>query len=378
MRIFLALAILFVAVPSFAETPRPPDKKTTLKALEKKIKNTEENKTRLENQIKDIEGALEDTRSKLVKLSKDIQSNEHTLQGLESRIDELEIEEERIKGNLEKDRESISRLILALNRIRRVPPEAIIAKPGAPFETAQSAMLMSDIIPALTQQAEALKRNLENLENISNDLREKRDDAQDKSKKLKAEYDQLAGLVKKREHLFKATHKNLEAEQREAKAISKQARSIKDFVAKLERKEAQRRKEAARASLPPSGNARLPISGIIRTAYNQKDALGAPSQGISIEGRGGALVVAPMGGTVRFAGEFKNFGNMIIVEHKGGYHSLIAGLEKIDTVVGQSLSAGEPVGHLHYPYNGETPALYYELRLNGKPINPARKLGNLS
>jgi septal ring factor EnvC (AmiA/AmiB activator) len=69
---------------------------------------------------------------------------------------------------------------------------------------------------------------------------------------------------------------------------------------------------------------------------------------------------------------------MVIIEHKGGYHSLVAGLEKIDTVVGQSVMAGEPLGLLHYPKAQEKPVLYYELRYNGKAVNPARKISGLS
>jgi len=125
---------------------------------------------------------------------------------------------------------------------------------------------------------------------------------------------------------------------------------------------------------PKAGKARLPMTGEIVTGFNAPDAFGAPSKGLDIAGREGALVVAPMGGIVRFAGYFKNYGNMIIVEHEKGYHSLIAGLKKIDTVVGQSLSAGEPVGTLHGSSSGDKPVLYYELRYNGKPVNPSQKL----
>jgi len=84
-----------------------------------------------------------------------------------------------------------------------------------------------------------------------------------------------------------------------------------------------------------------------------------------------------MGGIVRFAGYFKNYGNMLIIEHKNGYHSLIAGLEKIDTVVDQSVSAGEPLGNLYRTDNGKPPTLYFELRHKGKAINPARKFTEL-
>ena len=114
----------------------------------------------------------------------------------------------------------------------------------------------------------------------------------------------------------------------------------------------------------------------MRIRYGQQDEIGATSQGIRIEARSGAMVVAPMGGIVRYAGPFKSYGNIVLLEHKNNYHSLIAGLGRIDTVVGQSVDSGEPVGNLG-TQAGDRPVLYYELRLNGEPINPARKFSDL-
>ena len=89
------------------------------------------------------------------------------------------------------------------------------------------------------------------------------------------------------------------------------------------------------------------------------------------------MVVAPMGGVIRFAGFFKNHGKIIIIEHEKGYHSLIAGLGKIDTIVGQTVDAGAPIGTMPGLKN-KRPRLYYELRYKGKPVNPSIKFSELS
>ena len=333
-----------------------------------------------------LEEQLDSTKTRLVELAKSIQANENTLQSLEDRITDLESEQSSIQTNLNNDRRSIARLILALERIRRVPPEALIAKPGAPLKTAQSAMLMEDIIPALNKQAEALKINLLNLETVTQDLKTKKDKALKASETLNTEHSKLSKLTKKREKLYASTHKDLKEQEKSVQRISAQAKNLQDLVKKLENNQRRERtrNQVRKAVLTPSydtiptpGQAQLPVSGVIRTSYNEKDSFGAPSKGLSIEGRGGALVVAPMGGIIRFAGHFKNYGNMVIIEHKKGYHSLIAGLEKIDTVVGHTISVGEPLGLLHYATNGQKPALYYELRLHGKAINPAQKFSGL-
>lgn len=364
---FVAMLLAMTAIlPAHAEP-----------SLKQKLKQHEQKTETLQQEVKKIEKELSGTRNELVSVGKSIQANEKSLQDLEGRIDELEKKKTEIKTALQTDRKSMADLILALERIRRVPPEAMIARPDAPFRTAQSALLMGDIIPSLYKKADALKENLKNLDEITADLEEKRGREQKEAATLAGEQEKLAGLVDKREKLFEDTHADLESEKANVKKISQQARNLADLVTRLDNDRQQRKPEKKVVSVP-SGNSRLPISGIIRTRYDEPDSFGAPSKGVSIEGRAGALVVAPMGGVVRFAGHFRNYGNIVILEHEKGFHSLVAGLEKIDTVVGQSVSAGEPLGLLHRAENpGEKPALYYELRLNGRPINPATKFADL-
>nr|WP_242480579.1 peptidoglycan DD-metalloendopeptidase family protein [Rhodovibrio sodomensis] len=108
------------------------------------------------------------------------------------------------------------------------------------------------------------------------------------------------------------------------------------------------------------------------------------AKGIEIVTRPGAQVVAPYDGKVVYAGPFRGYGRILIIEHGGRYHSLLAGLERIDAVVGQWVLAGEPVGVMAggataggtgaggqiNPPAGRTPKLYVELRRTGQPINP--------
>ena len=78
--------------------------------------------------------------------------------------------------------------------------------------------------------------------------------------------------------------------------------------------------------------------------------------------------MAPFDGQVMFAGPFRGYGHILIIGHGDGYHSLLAGLDRVDCSVGQWLVAGEPVGAM--PEGTEKPRLYLELRHNNQPINP--------
>jgi septal ring factor EnvC (AmiA/AmiB activator) len=95
---------------------------------------------------------------------------------------------------------------------------------------------------------------------------------------------------------------------------------------------------------------------------------GDSARGITLATRPGAEVVAPFDGRVVFAGAFRGYGQILIIGHGDGYHSLVAGLDRIDSSVGQWLVAGEPIGRMSA--NEAKPRLYLELRHNGQPINP--------
>ncbi|MBK1695974.1 murein hydrolase activator EnvC family protein [Rhodovibrio salinarum] len=126
----------------------------------------------------------------------------------------------------------------------------------------------------------------------------------------------------------------------------------------------------------------VPAAGRIVTRYGermQRAGGRVSAKGIEIVTRPGAQVVAPYDGKVVYAGPFRGYGRILIIEHGGRYHSLLAGLERIDAVVGQWVLAGEPVGVMadatgtggrSNSSTNRTPKLYVELRRTGQPINP--------
>ncbi len=113
----------------------------------------------------------------------------------------------------------------------------------------------------------------------------------------------------------------------------------------------------------------FPVSGTLVGRYGAADSYGQPAHGLTFETRPGAIVVAPFDGQVLFAGPFRGYGQILIIAHGDGYHSLLAGLDRIDSSVGQWLVAGEPVGTMSDAAG--KPRLYLELRHNNQPINPA-------
>ncbi len=138
-----------------------------------------------------------------------------------------------------------------------------------------------------------------------------------------------------------------------------------------ERTALDQRQAAQRANRPFSraeGDMPFPARGRIVVKFGQNGEDQTPSKGITIETRVNAQVVAPYDGQIVFAGPFRGYGLLLIIEHGEGYHTLLAGMSRIDGTVGQHLAAGEPVGVMGQPEG--KPLLYVEFRHNGQPVNP--------
>ncbi len=165
------------------------------------------------------------------------------------------------------------------------------------------------------------------------------------------------------------------AEQQAARA-AKEAQDKADRAARdadqAARKAAADQQQAALKSLRTFSHAQgampFPARGRVVTRFGQSNELGDPSKGITIETRATAQVVSPYDGQVVFAGPFRGYGLLLIIEHGEGYHTLLAGMARIDSTVGQHLLAGEPVGVM--AASEGKPLLYMELRRNGQPLNP--------
>ena len=220
---------------------------------------------------------------------------------------------------------------------------------------------------------------------------------------LTSQLEHLADLLTRKRQLEAATRRAAAIEQRRLTALSAQAVDLKDLIQKLdaerarrlqqEREAAHRRELAEAARARAEANAARPTAAVVAPAperarsllagkytlvrpaagpitrrFGQTDGF-VTAKGLTIATRPGAEVVAPYDGTILFAGPFRSYGQILIIEHPGGYDSLLAGCDHIDSVVGQSVKAGEPVGRMRT--GGGTPSLYFEWRRKDQPIDPA-------
>jgi septal ring factor EnvC (AmiA/AmiB activator) len=124
----------------------------------------------------------------------------------------------------------------------------------------------------------------------------------------------------------------------------------------------------------------LPVAGEILRRYGDDDGTGGTMYGDIVTTQSGAIVTAPADGNVLYAGPFRSYGQLLILDAGDGYHVVLAGLGRISVSLGQSVLAGEPVGLMGEARVASTvavdadssrPELYVEFRKDGKPVDPA-------
>ena len=126
------------------------------------------------------------------------------------------------------------------------------------------------------------------------------------------------------------------------------------------------------------GHIPLPVNGVKIKDFGDPDGIGGSEKGISIATRPGAQVTAPGDGWVVYAGPFRSYGQLLILNAGGGYHVLLAGMDRISVDLGQFVLTGEPVAVMGsgsqiaavLATGSSQPVLYIEFRKDGAPVDP--------
>lgn len=395
-----ALALCLLSLPWAAVAgaqDKPAAVQKELRDVQRDLKQADSRKSELDAKSEALEKELADLRARAIDAADQQRRQADALAGLEAALKDLSADEAVRLERIEADRAALADLLGALQRLSRLPPEAMIARPQPPADTVKSALLLRSAVPELKSRADALAQELQELATVRDRLAAQREKTEKAAASLAVRQKDLANLVARREQVSKATDLERSRLSEQVALLAGRASDLKDLIEKLEaeRRAAEARQKAAeaarrkaeaereqrardkvaglkRAPAPPQlGGMMAPVGGEIVTRYGAPDDVGATSRGMTYRGRASAPVVAPADGAVMFAGPFKGYGLLLILEHRNGYHSLLSGLGRIDAQVGQRVLGGEPVGVLS---DDRAPTLYFELRRGGQPINPTRGL----
>jgi len=407
----LALPITLAAAVLAQEriTPvAPPDKFDMLKQRDDELKAARDaqreaiaTETKLKREIEQFGADRRKLNQDLIDTAARLRSLEVQIPATEARLKPLDDNERNIRKSLDGRRAVIGEVLAALQRIGHRPPPALIASPEDALQSVRTAMVLGAVLPEMRHEAEALASDLGELLAVRKKIADERDRLNAEVASIGTERTRMTALIEERQKQQAEHEKALEAERARAGDLARQVDNLKDLIAKLEQgldPAIRDAREAARSDSRPAlsafrdpgrlapavafaslrGHVPIPVNGVKLKEFGAPDGVGGVEKGLSIATRAGAQVTAPADGWVVYAGPFRSYGQLLILNVGAGYHVLLAGMDRISVDLGQFVLTGEPVAvmgngsHIAaiLATGSSQPVLYIEFRKDGVPVDP--------
>jgi septal ring factor EnvC (AmiA/AmiB activator) len=368
-----------------------------LKALHEQQLKSAETEAAIKHEIEEIGADRRKLNQALIDTATRVRDVETKVTTTEARLKPLDGQERTIRASLDSRRGVIGEVLAALQRIGRRPPPALIASPEDALQSVRTAMVLGAVLPEMRDQVASLAHDLANLVTVRKQIAAERDTLKQELASLGDERTRMSALIGERQKQQAEREQALAAERSRAADLAKQADNLKDLIAKLEQGQTPATR-AARGDQPSSlsaqhdpgrlapavafaslrGHMPNPVNGVKLKVFGDPDGMGGSEKGVSIATRAGAQVTAPADGWVVYAGPFRSYGQLLILNVGGGYHVLLAGMDRISVDLGQFVLTGEPVAAMGngsqiaavLATGSSQPVLYVELRKDGTPVDP--------
>lgn len=398
MRLTLVLLLLSLCFSAGA-VPTQDD----LRRIESRIREERQVQQESQRKANELSGEVSSVQKQMVQLAKTIQEKEESLSSLEQKQKQTLARQNELEKRLSLTDKQLVQVVTGMQTLALRPPELLFVNPSMPMDIVRSRMLMRHSLPIIGGINKQTRSDLAELSQVRSDLQQQIVQIRTARAQLSEKSDQMDRLLQQKSLLQAQYQASQKQAQERVQALASQASDLKDLLARLEaekkRQEERRQQEQMRVTqaavqrmnqarpsfrMPASGTlltsrpgapggfarsyGRLayPVRGEITQKFGETTLSGAHTKGITITGRPKAQVISPFDGTVLFAGPFKNYGQLVIIDNGDNYLTLFAGMDRINPTVGQEVLAGEPIGQMRE----NRPDLYIEIRKNGQPVNP--------
>lgn len=384
-----------------------------LQELAKTLADAKARTAQLETSIAGIEKTTAGLRDALVASAAKRKDLERQVIANEDRLKDLGAKEADVKTSLHARRGLLAEVLAALQRMGRNPPPALLVSPDDALSSVRSAILLGAVVPGIRGETEKLAADLGALSKLRTDIASERETYVRTMASVIEEEQKMTLLAAENDKLNVKNRAELESEKKRAEELATRATSLQGLISSIESEissaraasEAAKAEEARRAKLTPEDRARLdaegglpdknriapayafsalkakldlPVAGDVLRLFGDDDGTGHSAQGITVAAKAGMVVTAPADGWVMFAGPFRSYGQMVIMNAGDGFHIVLAGMDTVTAKQGQFVVAGEPLGQmgekriasaagLHL--ETDRPTLYIEFRKDGKPVD---------
>ncbi len=402
----LALALPLVVLgglavfPAVSEAQRPvaiiaPDE--AREQLERATEASAEAGARAARFAREAEAANEEAdraANEAAALAARVQRTEAQIAAAQARYSLAQVERARLAQRLAKRREPLVRLTAALQTSARRPLALSALQPGSLKDLVYVRAVLDSAVPEVQARTAALRQELEEGRSLERSARRSLTALRDAETELEQRRIELAALEASARTDSRAARSAAAREEERALALAEDARDLDSLIGRLDENAERRRVLAALpgpvlrpdasggqgdpGSVPASAmepipaatgapaDFQLPVQGRTITGFGEQRTSGLRARGVELSPSGGAQVVAPASGRVAFSGPYSGFGRIVIIEHSGGWTSLVTGLARTDVKVGQTVIGGAPMGVA----DNRGGVIGIELRESGEPVNP--------
>lgn len=380
----------------------------TMQLSTEKIASIEENIASIKKTSADVKQALIESAARRKDLQNKIIKSEET-------IASLRVREDGVRSSLRSRRAVLAEVLAALERMGRNPPPALLVTPEDALASVRSAILLGAVVPGMRSEADKLVADLQALAKLQAAALQEKDTVTHTIAASLEEEQRMNLLLAENDKLNNQNLQDLQAEQARSAELASRATSLQDLIQSLEGQissvregidraraeeerqrllsEAEREKarQLAQNGVPDKNRIapayafsslrqklELPAAGDVVRWFGDADGTGHPAKGITIASNPGAVVTAPADGLVVFAGAFRSYGQMIILNAGDGYHLVLTGMDKVNARQGKFVLAGEPVAVMGekrvasataLALETDRPTLYIEFRKDGTPVD---------
>ncbi|UVI40038.1 murein hydrolase activator EnvC family protein [Qipengyuania spongiae] len=389
-----AVAIALPRAEAQLRTPDFADTATAREALERarlQARNARARGEAFERQERRGTAAADKAQARAAALAARVQQAEAAIGIAEAESALIAEQRRRLDRRLAVERGPIAELAAALQTMVRRPTTLAILRPGSLRETVYLGAVLDSTVPLIRARTADLRDEIVRARQLQEASRKALADRRVAERRLTARRAELVALSQRERLTARRAGGAANREEVRALTLAEEARDIDSLLGDLEAAATLRQQLAALpgpvmrsrdpsaqiassaaapvpvpSSTAPPARYRLPVEGRIEAGFGETERSGGRTGGLALATRPGAQVVATAPGRIGFAGPYRGYGRIVIIEHANGWTSLVTGLAELDARVGQDVVGGSPLGRA--PRDG--PRIGLELRRGGDPVNP--------
>ena len=400
----IILALCVGLAPSALLATTPEETEASLNSVHETLAKSNAKVSEITQALVEALKAQAELSNRLVVLGQSIKDQKSSIAVADEKITSLQNKSLTLQSDLSFKQNELSALLSGLMHLKANPPPAIVVAPADALSAVRGAMVFGAVVPEVEARRQALKGKLEELQALRKATSNEKQKQQDGLLALATSEQELQHLQDDKRKFAEAASRDLSAEKLNVQALAAKAGNLQQLLIGLRKaKEDEDKRWSIKAKAVAEAAAQMeadrlaaqrgplkqlaslqgqliyPVSGDLIKNFGDLTSLGSKMEGIALATAPQAIVNAPVDGKVEFAGSFRSYGQLLILDAGGGYLVLLAGMKKISTDIGQTVRIGEPVGAMGEGPStlallgdvnaSKSPIFYVEFRKDNAPVD---------